>query len=71
MFVLYARPLDYPDQFVVRRWSIGPGDPAPQALVGAWDTTGEARAWIAENAPSLVWLEADTRDDPSIVGSWV
>ena len=71
MFVVYARPRDYPDKFVVRRWWIGrtPGEPEADA---DWfrlaDTLEEVRAHI----PAwCVRLERDPNDEPQIVECWL
>jgi hypothetical protein len=71
MFVIYERPRDYPDKFVVRRWLIGvvPGVPTADA---DWfhlaDTLDGVRAQVP---PHCVRLERDTDDEPQIVEVWI
>ena len=71
MFVVYKRPRDYPDKFVVRRWWI---DKIPGELSadGDWfflgDTLEEVRAHIPE---WCIWLDRYPDDEPHIVECWI
>jgi hypothetical protein len=71
MFVVYDRPLDYPEHYVMRRWIIGAveGQPIPDKdyFVIA-KTLDEVRVAIP---PHCVRLERDPNDEPQIVESWI
>jgi len=72
MLVVYARPLDYPDHHVVRRWRVMAGNPAPQAAGDAllFESLAAARAWITGLQLGLVCVQRDPADDPAIVEVW-
>jgi hypothetical protein len=70
MWVVYNRPRDYPDHFVVRRWIIGlvPGEPVPDGSFYLGSTLEEVRRAIP---PHLVRLERDPNDEPQIIECWI
>jgi hypothetical protein len=71
MFVVYERPRDYPDKFVVRRWWIGktPGEPEADK---DWFYLGETLDDVRAHVPGwCVRLERDPNDEPHIVECWI
>jgi hypothetical protein len=69
MYVIYERPLDYPDHYVVRRWAVFLGDLSPDAAPHAVTLTLEAaRASIPHG---MVALPRNADDEPQIVESWI
>lgn len=71
-YVIYDHPTDYPDNFVVRRWIVKPGqffaDPEPMALTY---TLEAARIAIEAMAPGLARIEPHPDDDPKIAEVWL
>lgn len=65
MLVIYARPVDYPEEFVVRVWD---GAAGPTNLFWIAETLEEARAAIPARFKVLARSESD---DPVIVESYV
>lgn len=70
MFVVYERPTDYPEDFVIRRFRVGSGleilaDRTP-LFVGP--TLKAARRAVP---PHCIRLERDPSDDPKIVEVWL
>lgn len=68
VWVVYARPADYPDQYVARRFSIEGGRTRPTEKIIRADTL-EALRRLAP--PDLVRLARSPGDDPVIVESWL
>jgi hypothetical protein len=71
MFVVYERPRDYPDKFVLRRWWIGkvPGEPTPDP---EWFYLADTLDEIRDHVPThCVRLERDANDEPQIVEVWI
>ena len=70
MFVVYERPLDHPEHFVMRRWLIGAekGKPTPTDYFVLGETLEEVRNSIP---PHCVRLERDPNDEPQIVECWI
>lgn len=67
-WVIYERPADHPDHFVVRRWIIIPGKALPTDELHLADTLEEARAFIP---PGLTRMVRSPGDDPVIVEVWI
>lgn len=67
MWVVYERPLDYPEGFVARAHRITPGHtwPTPVAVFG--QTLEEVRALMPMG---LYMLPRDPSDDPCVVEVW-
>lgn len=69
LYTIYARPRDYPGQFVVRRWSVTDGIVAPErephAVCGC---LAEARESIPDQ---YVRIKRYMTDDPCIVEVWL
>lgn len=71
MWVVYCRPLDFPQHYVVRRqWSVN-GDPRPvcDPVACLYDTVEEAM--FDCETKGLTWINRYTGDDPVIVGVWL
>jgi hypothetical protein len=69
MYVIYAKPLDYPQSFVVRKWEVG-GKPSPRNTewFGLGATVEEVRGMI----PGwCVKIDRDPNDEPQIVETWL
>ena len=68
MWVIYERPLDYPDSFVVRRWwaEAGKANADPQAAL--FKTLEEARASLPRG---LYCLGRTEGDEPQIREVWL
>ena len=73
-WVVYERPKDYPDKYVVRGVTIRPGQLSPDrdpTFVG--NTLDEARAAIMAlpGAHNLIRLARFAEDEPQIVEVWL
>jgi len=68
MYTIYCKPLDYPNNFVVRKFLIGSGDVITTDEIHIGDTLEEARAFIPYR---LVKLMRDPNDNPSVVETWI
>jgi len=66
--VIYKRPADYPNHFVVRRWIIKHGSQVPEFTGALFDSLDEARAFAG---PGRVCFKRKKDDDPCIVETWV
>lgn len=66
-FVIYERPRDYPDKFVVRRFRIVPGKIIPDDNVAVFNTLDEAREFIPYH---LINIGRQEKDEPQIVEVW-
>jgi hypothetical protein len=68
MYVIYCRPADYPDSYVVRRWGIGPGYERAEAVpLAVVPTLRRAREQIPLG---LTHFRRQPGDDPVIVEVW-
>jgi hypothetical protein len=71
MFVVYERPRDYPDKFVVRRWWIGTGSGKPEADQD-WFYLGKTLEDVRAQVPEGCFrLNRDPNDEPQIVEFWI
>ncbi len=69
MYVVYEKPKDYPDSFVVRGWSIrSNGLVADPHLIATEDTLEAAREKIPVG---LVRILPSKNDDPVIAEVWI
>ncbi len=64
LFVIYDRPKDFPDYFVVRRFI----NDQPQDLLAVCSTLKAVREHIP---PGLICLARSPTDEPQIVETWV
>lgn len=67
-YAIYKNPRDYPDDFVVRVWIIGPGTVQAGPMICAVPTLEEARASLPEGLDQIPRFESD---DPVIVEVWM
>ena len=69
MYVIYDRPSDHPDGFVVREWFVCPGKLLPSTLMGeATASLEDARKLVPQG---LVNIGRQEGDDAKIVEVWV
>lgn len=68
IYVIYERPTDYPEHFVVRRWKVVGGTHTPEKFLMTSDTLDEARGCVP---PGLMKFGREIIDDPCIVESWL
>jgi hypothetical protein len=69
MFVVYERPKDYPDKFVVRRWSIS-GERVDAD--GDWFFLGETLEDVREKVPRhCIRIHRHPYDEPQILEVWI
>lgn len=73
IFIVYDHPLDYPDFYVVRRFTANPDPPyeaIPDADIFIKHTSLE---WIRERLLhcGLYRIDRDVNDDEKIVESWI
>lgn len=65
MYVVYEKPTDYPDFFVVRRWT---GLSANKIIFSVSETLDDARQTLPRG---LFRLDRFNTDDPCIVETWL
>lgn len=66
MWVVYDHPSDYPDKWVVRKWSVTSQE-VPTGVVFVGDSFEE----VSNILPAgLVWMPRGEGDDPAIAGVW-
>ena len=69
MYVIYYSPKDYPDEYVVRGWTVKGTAFAPDIFATCLTNDLEqARAAVPKGC---VKLERHPRDDPAIVEMWI
>lgn len=68
IYVIYKKPKDYPDKFVLRRWEIGDGTVEPKEVVALANTLEEA---MKAMPPGMTATGRYASDDPVIVGVWL
>jgi hypothetical protein len=68
IFTIYDAPLDYPGEFVLRRWIVEPGQPRAGEVLGTADTLEAIRALLPAG---LAPLGRQAADEQQIVESWV
>jgi hypothetical protein len=69
MWVVYAHPLDYPDSFVARRWTVGRGAGAPTDEVIVAETLPKIR--LALMRRGLTPIARNAEDERQIVETWL
>jgi len=69
-WTIYEKPKDYPEHFVVRKFSVYPGNPVPipAAEPVLAPSLEEARKFVPEGHTRI---PRDQKDDPVIVETWV
>lgn len=68
MWVIYNKPLDAPDDYVVRCWVLSDGKLAPSTACALCKTLKEARMMIP---PGLHCLGRSPEDDFKVVETWL
>ncbi len=68
-YVLYRKPRDFPQGYMVRSWSIMKGKIEPLAVVVKSSDLG--RIYAHMGSMGLYYMPRQTNDDPSIVGVWM
>jgi hypothetical protein len=66
LYVLYKRPIDFPNDIVLRPWNMNDGRPQPETL---FETVEQAREYCRNNG--LICLGRHADDDPVIVETWI
>ena len=68
MYVVYERPLDFPNSFVVRHWIVDADGGKPTD----WMVVGKTLDDVRQAIPGYcVRLERSPEDEPQIVESWI
>jgi len=68
IFVVYQKPKDFPDEWVVRRWEYN----EPKEIVfRSPEGLGAVREWVKKQHPDLYRIPRDASDDRTIVESWI
>lgn len=67
LWVVFARPGDFPNHVVVREQRVGPGGIAHAPIACLYTSLEEARV----DRRGYTWLDRDPNDDPAIVGVWL
>lgn len=65
-YVVYERPADYPDGYVLRLWVVDANGPVP-GEARCFDTLEKARLAVPDG---FIRLPRAADDDPSIVEVW-
>ena len=68
MWVVYERPTDHPDHFVVRRWEVDNWRSTATADFSLADDLDGARAKVP---PGLACIARHPSDEPQIVEVWL
>lgn len=67
VWAIYDNPLDHPERFVVREWSVEGSVVTPSNEVSLFDTLEDARASL----PAGLALSPVPEPDPAIVEVWL
>lgn len=68
-YAIYQNPTDYPNKFVLRKWTIGPGTTLAEVNpVAVVDSLEDARDSVPEG---LFLIPRSQEDDPVIVEVWI
>ena len=67
-WAVYERPLDYPDQFIARRWIIEDGEPKPTNDIFLAPTLSSLRSKLPGG---LLRIPRFKNDDKTIVEVWI
>lgn len=76
MYTVYEKPLDFPDEFVVREWLLvkdghAPTEPQPGEIVFRGPTYGSVCDFRELNHPDLAVLTKTPWDEPQVVETWI
>lgn len=67
-YVVYARPKDYPNEYVARVLDVAPGTVEPKEICGRAESLEELRKTLP---PGLSRIPRSPQDDPEIVETWI
>lgn len=67
MYVIYERPRDYPDRYVLRQWIID-GEARPTGWFVVAETLDAVRKFVPRQC---IRFERNPSDEPQIVESWI
>lgn len=70
IYVVYDRPADFPDEYVVRRWITKEGKSVPDQFVCARSKSLDIIHGLMQR-DGLVFLTRDPSDDKCIVGTYL
>lgn len=68
VYVVYSRPADYPQDVVVRRWSVSAKGTVPRELLGRAATLDEARKFLPAGSYRI---PPQPGEDAAIVEVWI
>jgi hypothetical protein len=68
MYVIYDRPKDYPNLFVLRRWQIEGGVEKPLNIMATGPTVAEVRKSVPAGS---IRMPVYDNDDPVILEVWL
>jgi len=71
IWVIYEKPVDFPDRFVARRHEIRCGTHNPTEEYYTATLLKILRVWVQGEAPGCVRIPRSPGDDPKIVESWL
>lgn len=65
--VIYDHPRDFPDHWVVRTWTILPGELKPSSQAQLFRDIERARAWIVQEYPGVALVQGHGVDPDRVV----
>lgn len=71
MFAIYEHPTDYPNDYVVRRLFVFPGEEAARAEIQPWYIDRTLEAVRTQIPPGMFCLGRCEGDDPKILETWL
>ena len=75
-YVVYKKPKDYPDEFVVRKWEIdvkeGKAQPRPKEVIARDKDYRKVISKMMSAVPrGLDRIDRSENDDPTILETWI
>lgn len=71
MWTVYEKPDDYPNEYVARRWIVGPKGQQLSGEAYVSNRLDWLRAYLLEQFPGMVRLGRSPGDDSKIVETWI
>lgn len=71
MWVIYENPSDFPGLFVARKHEIRCGTHNPTEEYYTAKLLKILRVWVQGKSPGCIRIPRDSKDDPTIVESWM
>jgi hypothetical protein len=71
LWVIYARPTDYPHHYVVRAWIVNEHGMFASGTGVCVDTAIQARTVILDAGGCMILREPDINPDPRILEVWI